>query len=82
MSEYSKHDLGRFANSIQSAQDGTMKIESCMESKLLDLHADKSCLILIGNPDQRKATQMELKLNPIKLYGKIMKEKQSEKYYP
>ena len=51
-----------------------------MESKLLDLHADKSCIILIGNPEQRKAAQMELKRNPIKLYGNIMKEKQSEKY--
>ena len=73
-------DLGRFSDSIISAQDGARKIESCMESKLLDLHSDKSCFLIIGNQSQRKIAQKELKVNPILLYGRPMKEKQKEKY--
>ena len=73
-------DLGRFSDSILSAQDGASKIESCMESKLLDLHSDKSCFLIIGNHSERNIAHKELETNPIKLYGKPMKEKQKEKY--
>ena len=51
-----------------------------MESKILDLHSDKSCFIVFGSPKTKKETQDELLANPIKLYGKPMKEKQKEKY--
>ena len=51
-----------------------------MESKLLDLHSDKSCFLIIGNQSQRKIAHKELETNPIRLYGKPMKEKQKEKY--
>ena len=51
-----------------------------MESKILDLHSDKSCFIVFGSPKTKKETQDELLANPIKLYGKPMKEKQKENY--
>ena len=73
-------DLGRFAASVEAARDGTKKIESCMEGKLLDLHTDKSCLMLFGSKSQIKSAQEELEQNPIKLYGKALKEKLKEKY--
>ena len=73
-------DLGRFSNSISDAQDGTAKIEAVMETNILDLHEDKSCFILFGNTIQKKKAHEELLKNPIKLYGKSMKEKRKEKY--
>ena len=51
-----------------------------MEGKLLDLHKDKSCFVIFGNPRQKKAAHEELEINPIKLYGTKMKEKVKEKY--
>ena len=41
-------DLGRFSSNRLDAQAGNDKIEACMETKLLDLHQDKSCYIVIG----------------------------------
>jgi hypothetical protein len=70
-------DLGRFSTSVQ---DGTKKIESCMESKLLDLHSDKSCFMIFGSARKKKAAHDNLDVNPIKLYDKPMKEKLKEKY--
>ena len=52
-------DLGRFSDSILSAQDGARKIESCIESKLFDLRSEKSCFLIIGNQSQRKIDQEE-----------------------
>ena len=59
-------DLGRFSNFISDAQDGTAKIEAVMETKVLDLHQDKSCFILFGNTIQKKKAHEELLKNPIK----------------
>ena len=51
-----------------------------MESKLLDLHQDKSCYILIGDQKVTKTISEELELCPLTLCGKKMKEKIKEKY--
>ena len=51
-----------------------------MESKLLNLHQDKSCFIVIGNKKVTGGIYKELELSPLTLYGKIMKEKKYEKY--
>ena len=42
-------DLARSSLSAESAQAGNNMIETCMETKLLDLHGDKSCYVLVGN---------------------------------
>ena len=73
-------DLGKFSSSRMDAQAGNDKIQACMESKLLDLHQDKSCYILIGNKKVTKEISEELSLCPLTLYGKRMKEKIQEKY--
>jgi hypothetical protein len=73
-------DLGKFSSSRMDAQAGNDRIEACMETKLLDLHEDKSCFILIGNKEVTEEISKELKLCPLTLYGKMMKEKTSEKY--
>ena len=72
--------MERFSTFVQAAQDGTRKIESCMESKLLDLHSDKSCFMIFGSARKKKAAHDELDANPIKLYDNPMKEKVKEKY--
>jgi hypothetical protein len=51
-----------------------------MESKLLNLHQDKSCFIVIGNKKVTGGIYKELELSPLTLYGKMMKEKKYEKY--
>ena len=73
-------DLGKFSSSRMDAQAGNDRIEACMETKLLDLHQDKSCYILIGNKEETKELKSELELCPLTLYGIKMKEKSYEKY--
>ena len=73
-------DLGKFSASRMDAQAGNDKIEVCTETKLLDLHKDKSCYILIGDEKITKDISNELKLIPLTLYGEAMKVKVSEKY--
>ena len=73
-------DLGKFSTSRMDAQAGNDRIEACMETKLLDLNQDKSCYILIGSKNVTEEIIQELKLCPLTLYGKSMKEKISEKY--
>ena len=73
-------DLGRFSSNRLDAQAGNDKIEACMESKVLDLHPDKSCFIVIGNKKVTNDLRNELKLFPLKLYGNKLNEKESERY--
>jgi hypothetical protein len=73
-------DLGKFSSSRMDAQAGNDRIEACMETKLLDLHQDKSCYILIGSKKITEEISDELKMCPLTLYGKSMKEKKYEKY--
>ena len=51
-----------------------------METKVLDLHQDKSCFIIIGSKKVTKEIHKEIEMFPLTLYGKNMKEKCSEKY--
>jgi hypothetical protein len=73
-------DLGRFASSRMDAQAGITKIETCMETKILDLHPEKSCFIIVGSKDATTELRNDLMLNPLLLYGKNMKEKKFERY--
>ena len=63
------------------AQAGNDRIETCMETKLLDLHKGKSCYILIGNKKITEEISTELEHYPLTLYGEKMKQKTSEKYF-
>ena len=73
-------DLARLASSAISAQAGIDKIEACMETKMLDLHEDKSCYILFGKGKEMKVLKDDLQSAPLTLYGKPMVEKVQEKY--
>ena len=42
-------DIGRFAETVRSAQDGNDRIVNMLESKLLDVNIDKPNYLLIGN---------------------------------
>ena len=46
----------------------------------MDLYQDKSCYIIIGSKKVTEEISEELKLCPLTLYGKSLKEKNSEKY--
>ena len=73
-------DLCRMCSSPSDAQAGNMMIESCMESKLLDLNTDKSCYIVIGSDKSTAKIKSELKDNPLILCGDQMKQKVNDKY--
>ena len=61
-------DLGKFSSNRMDAQAGNDKIEACVESKLLNLHKDKSCYILIGDRKTTKSILEELEGCPLTLY--------------
>ena len=42
-------DISRLATSVWGAQSGNNKMESVMETKLLDFNLDKSCVIVMGS---------------------------------
>ena len=73
-------DLARVACSVISAQAGIDRVEVCMETKMLDLHDEKSCFLVFGKGKSEQAMKRELLRAPLTLYGKPMVQKDKEKY--
>ena len=73
-------DLSRVASSVTSAQAGIDRIKVCMETKMLDLHDEKSCFLVFGKGKSEEAIKRELLRTPLTLYGKPMVQKEKEKY--
>ena len=73
-------DLSRLTSTIVGAQAGNYFVESCMETKLLDLNTDKSCYIIVGSKKVTKQIKEDLESCPLLLCGQKMKEKVSDKY--
>ena len=73
-------DLSRVASSVKNAQAGIDKVEICMETKMLDLHDKKSCFLVFGKGKQLENLKSELSRTPLTMYGKLMKQKEKEKY--
>ena len=73
-------DIGRISTSLEDVQVGNSKLESLMETKLLDFNLDKSCLIVMGNRGKRKQANEQLKSFPVTLCNKAMKVADHEKY--
>ena len=67
-------------DSPEAAQTTNDKMIDVMESKLLDLHEDKNCYLVAGEPKAVKKMRKKLERNPLKLYNKNMKEAKSNKY--
>ena len=73
-------DLARLASNVVDAQAGIIKVEACMETKMLDLHDEKSCFLVVGKGKVLNQVKNELQMSPLNLYGKPMKQKKQEKY--
>ena len=73
-------DISRLATSIRSAQNGNIRMEAVMESKILDFNLDKSCVIIIGSKKRKAEIESELQEHPLMLCGKEMKNVSMEKY--
>ena len=73
-------DIFRMCSDIPSAQMGNEFIDAVMETKLLDFNLDKSCFIVTGSKQAQKDIRNSLKLTPLYLSGKLMKEGTAEKY--
>ena len=57
-------DIMTPSKSPESAQITNNKIEKIMESKLLELHRDKTCYIVVGALKARKKLEKELEKSP------------------
>ena len=73
-------DIGRFAETVESAQDGNDRIVHLLESKLLDLNLDKTNYLVIGSRKQSKKLKKELENKPLTISGHPMKEVKTLKY--
>ena len=73
-------DLARVASSVIGAQAGIDRVEECMETKLLDLHDEKSCYLGFGKKTCSNIIKEHLKKTPLTLYGKPLLQKIQEKY--
>ena len=73
-------DIGRMTLTPEDAQMGNKKMESVMESKLLDFNLDKSCFMVIGNKKAQNVIQSKLDECPLTLCGTAMNSVKQEKY--
>ena len=73
-------DIWNASKSRDAAQRTNEKMEMLMESKLLDLHLDKSCYIVAGEKKAREKIKKQLNSKPLLLYRKNMKEAVNNKY--
>ena len=73
-------DVARFCTSRDAAQEGNDKVETCLESKLLDANTDKSVFIIIGTNTITKKLKKDITKNPLTLNGVTLKEKPFDKY--
>ena len=65
---------------MKGAQAGIDKVETCIESKMLDLHDEKSCFLLFGKGKHAEEIKDDLLRTPLTLYGNPMVQKTQEKY--
>ena len=73
-------DIINMSDSPEAAQAAIVKMTDLMESKLLDLHKDKSCYIIAGEKKARMRMKKQLDKKPLKLYNENMKEEKTNKY--
>ena len=66
--------------SRDDAQAGNIRIESCLESKLLDLNTDKTVYIVIGNKKVSEKLRDDIKKEPLTINNTEIKEKEKYKY--
>ena len=71
-------DILRMAETIESAQNGNVRMESIMKMKLLEFNQEKSCFIVMGNRKARKKFPKNQKI--ITLCGEPMLETRALKY--
>ena len=73
-------DIARLATSVWGAQVGNNKMETVMETKLLDFNLDKSCVIVMGSTAKKIEIEKQLEATPLTLCGQKMKCLKMEKY--
>ena len=73
-------DIARVSDSVEAAQHGNELVSHVMETKLLDFNLDKSCYLVVGKSDYKKAISNQLESVPLTLSGFPMKEVIQEKY--
>ena len=73
-------DLFNMSNSREAAQEANDRMESLLESKLLDLNTQKTCFIITGGKKGRKRLEKDVENSPLMIYNSRMKQVTVEKY--
>ena len=73
-------DVFNPSKSVETAQDAIKRVETLLESKLLDLNEDKSVFIVAGRKKARSEMQRKIDSSPLLLYGSRMKQATVDKY--
>ena len=73
-------DLARISTSVNAAQEGNLKVAEITNLKQLEINVEKSSYVLIGNAKVVNDMRNQMKMTPLTLNNKVIKERQSEKY--
>ena len=73
-------DAIRLATTRNNAQSGNLRVESIMKSKLLEIHPDKSCYLLVADKTNYELIQNEINDNPFVYHDFHIKQKSQEKW--
>ena len=68
-------DILRATTTVSGAQNGLNKIWNVMNMKLLDIHTDKSCHLIIANKNNMEKIQQDITMSPLIYNNDKIKEK-------
>ena len=57
-------DAIKLSTSRNGAQNGNLKVESIMKSKLLEIHPDKSCYLVVADKTNQEMIKKEIDEHP------------------
>ena len=73
-------DICRVSENSSKTQIGESKLEALAETKILNFNEDKTRYVLFGSGKSRKKLEEDFERNPVRLYGRTMKESKFERY--
>ena len=73
-------DALRILKSVEGAQDGVNRFQKLMGSKMLELNVSKSIYMIVGKKKNVSRIRNEIESKPILYNGKMLMEKETEKW--
>ena len=73
-------DICRVSENSSKTQIGVSKLEALAETEILNFNEDKTRYVLFGSGKSRKKLEEDFERNPVRLYGRTMKESKFKRY--